>query len=187
MTEERFGVPPRNHVPGTVIHEYLEAYAKEFGIFEHVRFNTKVFSAEHLPEGGWILETAGPEGTSKVSTHKLIVATGLTSEPIMPHIKGQEDFDRPLFHIKDFRKHEETIKTAKRVTVFGGTKSAWDAVYAYGTRGIPVDWIIRRKYHSAFPESLRVANLQHSDWTRPLLDVASICDAIEEMAGEACQ
>ncbi|KAL2206382.1 FAD/NAD(P)-binding domain-containing protein, partial [Sarocladium strictum] len=147
MTEERFGVPPRNHVPGTVIHEYLEAYAKEFGIFEHVRFNTKVFSAEHLPEGGWILETAGPEGTSKVSTHKLIVATGLTSEPIMPHIKGQEDFDRPLFHIKDFRKHEETIKTAKRVTVFGGTKSAWDAVYAYGTRGIPVDWIIRPTGH----------------------------------------
>lgn len=155
MTEERFGVPPRNHVPGKVIHEYLEAYAKEFGIFEHVRFNTKVLSAEHLPEGGWILETVSPEGasSSKVSARKLIVATGLTSEPIMPHIKGQEDFNRPLFHIKDFRKHEETLQTGKRVTVFGGTKSAWDAVYAYGTRGIPVDWIIRRKLRSTIPES----------------------------------
>jgi cation diffusion facilitator CzcD-associated flavoprotein CzcO len=148
MTTERFGVKPRQHMPGKVIHDYLEAYAQEFGIAQCVRLNTKVLSAEHLPEGGWILEisSAGSETTVKVSSQRLIVATGLTSEPFMPHINGQEDFNRPLFHIKDFRKHEETIHTGKRVTVFGGTKSAWDAVYAYGTRGVQVDWIIRRKF-----------------------------------------
>jgi hypothetical protein len=29
------------------------------------------------------------------------------------------------------------------VTVFGGTKLAWDAIYNYATNGIQVDWVIR--------------------------------------------
>lgn len=149
MTTERFGVKPREHVPGKVVHEYLEAYAQAFGVAQYVRLRTKVCSAEHLPEGGWILEIrdAGDQTapSTKVSSQRLIVATGLTSEPFMPYIRGQEEFNRPLFHIKDFPKYEDTIHTGRRVTVFGGTKSAWDAVYAYGTRGVQVDWIIRRK------------------------------------------
>ncbi|KAK0388466.1 hypothetical protein NLU13_4710 [Sarocladium strictum] len=151
MTTERFGVKPREHVPGKVVHEYLEAYAQAFGVAQYVRLRTKVCSAEHLPEGGWILEIrdAGDQTapSTKVSSQRLIVATGLTSEPFMPYIRGQEEFNRPLFHIKDFPKYEDTIHTGRRVTVFGGTKSAWDAVYAYGTRGVQVDWIIRPTGH----------------------------------------
>lgn len=153
MTTERFGVRPKEHVPGPVIHEYMEAYAQQFGILKCVRLRTKVLSAEHLTGGGWVLEVrdSGDEAAPlvKVSTQRLVLATGLTSEPFMPHIQGQDDYDRPLFHTKDFRKHEDTIDPGKRVTVFGGNKSAWDAVYAYATRGVQVDWIIRRQYSPA--------------------------------------
>lgn len=150
MTTERFGVKPREHPPGSVILEYMEAYTEEFGFKKCIRLNTKVVSAEHLPEGGWIIGTrkTGDDESAeptKVSARRLIVATGLTSEPFMPHIQGQKDFNRPLFHIKDFLKNKDTIDTDKRVTVFGGNKSAWDAVYAYGTRGVKVDWVIRCK------------------------------------------
>lgn len=149
MTTKRFGVRPKEHVPGAVLHEYMEAYAQEFGINKCVRLRTKVVSAEHLTEGGWVLEVrdSGDEAARlvKVSTQRLILATGLTSEPFMPHIQGQDDYNRPIFHIKDLQKHKDTIDTGKRVTVFGGNKSAWDAVYAYGTHGVQVDWIIRRK------------------------------------------
>ncbi|RVX72201.1 hypothetical protein B0A52_04405 [Exophiala mesophila] len=151
MTTERFGVRPREHVPGSVIHEYMEAYAENFGIAKCLRLNTKVISAEHLPEGGWVLEVrdSGDEAGQvvKLSTQRLILATGLTSDPFMAHIQGQEDYDRPLFHIKDFQKHEDTLVPGKRVTVFGGTKTAWDAVYTYATRGVHVDWIIRPSGH----------------------------------------
>lgn len=146
MTTERFGVKPREHIPGPVVHEYLETYAREFGIAEHVRLNSKVHSAEHQPEGGWVIEVqTGDEASTKVFAKRLVVATGLTSEPFMPHVKGQEEYNRPLFHSKYFLQHEDTMEPGKRITVFGGTKSAWDAVYAYGTRGVKVDWIIRRE------------------------------------------
>ncbi|KAM0296937.1 hypothetical protein ACHAPM_010123 [Fusarium culmorum] len=151
MTTKRFGVKPGEYIPGQVMHEYLEAYAREFGIDQHLRLSTKVVSAEHKVEGGWLLEIHSTEDEQKTPTQvfagRLIIATGMLSEPLMPHIQGQEQYDRPLFHSKDFQKYRGTISTAKRVTVFGGTKSGWDAVYAYATHGIEVDWIIRPTGH----------------------------------------
>ncbi|KAL6922897.1 hypothetical protein FSST1_000171 [Fusarium sambucinum] len=151
MTTKRFGVEPGNYIPGEVMHEYLESYAREFGIDKHVMLSTKVVSAEHKTEGGWVLETQSTKDERKTSTQvfarRLIIATGMLSEPFMPHILGQEEYDRPLFHSKDFQKHRDTISTAKRVTVFGGTKSGWDTVYAYATHGVKVDWIIRPTGH----------------------------------------
>lgn len=154
MMTERFGVKPREHIPGPVIHAYLEAYAQEFGIDKHVRLNTKVLQAKHLEEGGWILQVTGQAGSTEspkeILAKRLIIATGLVSEPFMPHIEGQEHFDRPLFHVKDFRQNQQTIQSGKRVTIFGGSKAAWDAVYAYATEGVQVDWIIRRQYSPCF-------------------------------------
>lgn len=150
MTTKRFGVKPGEYIPGEVMHEYLEAYAREFGIDQHLRLSTKVISAEHKPDGGWLLEIHSTEDEQKtltqVFTKRLIIATGMLSEPFMPHIQGQEQYDKPLFHSKDFQKYRDTISSAKCVTVFGGTKSGWDAVYAYATHGVEVDWIIRRMY-----------------------------------------
>ncbi|CAF3646744.1 unnamed protein product [Fusarium graminearum] len=151
MTTKRFGVKPGEYIPGEVMHEYLEAYAREFGIDQHLRLSTKVISAEHKPDGGWLLEIHSTEDEQKtltqVFTKRLIIATGMLSEPFMPHIQGQEQYDKPLFHSKDFQKYRDTISSAKCVTVFGGTKSGWDAVYAYATHGVEVDWIIRPTGH----------------------------------------
>jgi cation diffusion facilitator CzcD-associated flavoprotein CzcO len=156
MDPATFGVNPGEHIPGNVIHAYLEAYAKHFGFSGLIRFKTKVVSVEHEADGGWILtiitdyNVAKPDMFSpptKLFTRRLIVASGLTSEPFIPHIDGQEIFEAPLFHAKDFLKYAETVDPtkSKRVTVFGGTKFAWDAVYTYGMKGISVDWVIRGK------------------------------------------
>ena len=157
MDTATFGVSPGKHIPGPVVHAYLKVYAQRFSIYDLIRFRTKVVSAEHQPEGGWILSLVSgsdnrePESEEKeqpqtrLFTKRLIVATGLVSQPFMPHIEGQETFGAPLFHAKDFLLHANTADPAQtgRVTVFGGTKFAWDAVYAYGTRGVKVDWVIR--------------------------------------------
>ncbi|KAH7317910.1 hypothetical protein BKA65DRAFT_609527 [Rhexocercosporidium sp. MPI-PUGE-AT-0058] len=134
MDEATWGIKPGSHIPGPVVHDYLTAFAKKFGMLERTRFNCRVESVERGRDG-WLL------------TKKLIVATGMTSQPSLPDFEGQEDFGQPLFHSRDFVKHQETLQTVKRVTILGGTKSAWDPVYAYATNGVHVDWVIRESGH----------------------------------------
>jgi cation diffusion facilitator CzcD-associated flavoprotein CzcO len=153
MDTETFGVKPGKHVPATVLHEYLTKYAEKFGILDKIRCNSKVLSAEHQlgPEGGWVLtvqSTSEPtSGETKIQARKLIVATGLTSEPFLPDFEGQDKFGVPLLHTKEFLQYADTLDSAKTVAVFGGTKSSWDAVYAYASRGITVNWVIRETGH----------------------------------------
>ncbi|KAI0171491.1 hypothetical protein BJ166DRAFT_562786 [Pestalotiopsis sp. NC0098] len=151
MDTDTFGVKPGQHIPGKVCHDYLTKYADKFNIIDCIRYNTKVEVAEHLRDGGWILTLRTTDGSTgaiteeKIWAEKLVVATGLTSEPFLPHIEGQESYHAPLFHSRDLLQHAGSNSgSKKRVTVFGGTKSGWDAVYAYATRGIQVDWVIRK-------------------------------------------
>lgn len=150
MRTVRFGVEANEHIPGTVINTYLKAYADEFGIVSAVRLRTRVLVAEHQDssaEGGWILTVKGYEQQeTQLYARRLIIATGRTSDPFLPHFAGQEIFGKRIFHIRHFREHRDTLETSKSATVFGGSKSAWDAVYAYGTAGVKVDWIIRREF-----------------------------------------
>ncbi|KAI1082566.1 FAD/NAD(P)-binding domain-containing protein [Whalleya microplaca] len=150
MDTPTFGVKKDEHIPGKVINTYLKAYAARFGITDSLRLETKVLVAEHqdTAEGGWVLTVASPnQGETKLFARRVIFATGLTSEAFLPHFEGQETFGGRIFHSKYFKQNDDTLKTAKRVTVFGATKFAWDAVYAYATAGVKVDWVIRSSGH----------------------------------------
>lgn len=152
MDTQTYGVKPGEHIPGHVVHRYLTNYAETFGIYNKIQFNTKIESAEHRKSGRWVLtvsrDTAdGNTQHSRISTSKLIVATGLTSEAFIPKFEGSEEFEAPLFHSKQFLKYADSLDTTKSVCVFGGTKSAWDVVYQYATRGVNVDWVIRESGH----------------------------------------
>ncbi|KAI0697521.1 hypothetical protein C8T65DRAFT_582553 [Cerioporus squamosus] len=147
MDEATFGVKPGEHIPGTVVHQYLTKYAEHFGVYRRIRFNTRVDTAEENAElGGWSLSVQSVLTGEKALMHarRLIVATGLTSEANMPTFAGQESFGRPIFHIKDFANRAEVIKTARSVSILGGAKSAWDAAYAFASSDVPVDLIIRK-------------------------------------------
>lgn len=145
MDLETYGVKPSQHMSGEVMHKYLSNYAEKFGIVNKIRLNSVVVSAEHQSgaEGGWVLTVQNGSTQSQIFARKLIIACGLTSEPFLPHIEGQEDFGVPIFHSKDFLKYADTIDSAKSVTVFGATKSGWDVVYAYASKGVKVNWVIR--------------------------------------------
>lgn len=154
MSTEVFGVKPREHIPGQVVHDYLVKVAEEFDIADKIRYLTRVISAEqNTSSGGWIVKSSkgvngSPEGSeSTILARKLIVASGLTSEPFLPHFEGQSLFGKPIFHGKDFAQHAETVETAKRVTILGGGKTGWDAVYAHASKGVHVDWVIRASGH----------------------------------------
>ncbi|KAM0257016.1 hypothetical protein ACHAQJ_004609 [Trichoderma viride] len=150
MDPKTFGVKPGQYIPGEVTNEYLKAYVDKFNLGSSIRLRTKVTVAEHqdTPNGGWVLTIVNQEGQeSKVFAKRLIVATGLTSEPFMPHFDGQEDFGGKVFHSKYFQQNQDTIKNSKSVTVFGATKFGWDAAYTYATAGVEVNWVIRSSGH----------------------------------------
>lgn len=139
MSEEVYGVSYGQHIPAAVLHQYLTDFAKKFGVFERVRFQTKVTAIEAVEAtGGWRVHTTSlkPESngeTTTFETEKLIVASGLTSEPNLPRYKGQETFTSEFFHAKDFCRKADVVKTAKTAVVVGGGKSALDCAYALAT------------------------------------------------------
>ena len=146
MDTATFGVKPGEFNNGAAVHNYLTSYAKHFGIYEKIRFNTFVENVKPTEKDEWLLETVTNPGGGNAKTiraRKLIVATGLTNEPQMPEIPGMEKFGAPLFHAKDFATRTDTIKSSKRMVVMGASKSAFDVANVYATSGVAVDMVIR--------------------------------------------
>ena len=155
MDEKTFGVKSGEHIPGTVIHKYLSMYAKKHDILRRIRFNHKVESVKRMAAGGWMVSSSGTRidmqkqgteaGNEPILAHKLVIATGLTSQPFMPIFDGSESFHAPIFHTKDlYINAKQTAQAGKNVVVFGGSKSGFDAAYCHVTGGATVDWIIRK-------------------------------------------
>ncbi|KAJ5791092.1 uncharacterized protein N7518_008103 [Penicillium psychrosexuale] len=148
MDEATFGIKPGQHIPGHVIQKYMEAYVQHFNFADCIRLEHHVESARHNLDGTWQLSVSHGADTTIIDTKKMIVATGITSQAYLPTFEGQESFGAPLFHCRDLLQYQDAVlKSGERVTVFGGTKSAWDAAYACATAGMKVDWIIRESGH----------------------------------------
>jgi cation diffusion facilitator CzcD-associated flavoprotein CzcO len=148
MAPEKYGITHDDHIPGRVLHQYLTDFAKHFGVFARTRFETRVNSIEPTAEGGWILDTVSCDGGDTqrsllLRAKKVIVATGLTSQPNFPVYPGADAFNAPHFHAKDFCRQGATLQTAKKAVVVGGAKSAFDVAYAYADHGVEVDLVIR--------------------------------------------
>ena len=165
MSTEVYGVQAGEHIPGKVLHRYLTDFAKRFGIYSRTKFNTKVESLQPTSEGGWLISITSSGTADKVETKKVIIATGLTSQPNFPAYPGAETFEAPYFHAKgeysqllshegtaiglhncfqDFCRNGDTVKTAKNVVIVGSGKSAMDAANAYAAEGAHVDIVIRQ-------------------------------------------
>lgn len=146
-----FGVKPGEHIPGQAVHNYLKAYAEKFDIDRHCCFREEIISARKADNGaGWILTVQKPgengngPATHTVSTSKLIVASGLTSEAFTPDFLGAEAFEVPIIHGRNLLDLSGGLfASATSVVVLGGSKSGWDAAYSFASRGVHVDMVIR--------------------------------------------
>ena len=132
-----------NHVPGMVMHKYLTDYARHFGIFERTRFGCEVVGADLQSNGSWIISYKHGSQDVKITTAKLILATGTTSDPYLPNFEGKDNFAGQLFHSRELPFRSEDIAAAKNVVVIGGSKSAADSAFLCYTKGPHVDWVIR--------------------------------------------
>ena len=144
MSEAQFGVKHGEHIPGRVVHEYFLAYAKHFGFYDYIHFNSKVETAECKESNGWLLSVSTTTRESGlILARKLIIATGLTSQPFGPKLPGIELFQAPFIHSKDVAQRDQDLQKMSDIVVLGNNKSAYDAAYAYASRGTKVHLVIR--------------------------------------------
>lgn len=160
-------VEERAHLSGEAINAYLNMYADRFDITRRIRCNTKVTTIERMEESWWRITT---QSGSRIDCDKLMIATGLTSQPFLPAIHGIDSFGAPVLHTKDFcEKSAEVTKTVRTVTVLGSNKSAWDVAYMFATAGVKVNLIIRSAF-SLRPYSCTLTEVDLAYSGRPAMD-----------------
>ncbi len=99
--------------------DYPRAYAREFGLYDRISFNSRVVSAERCREGWQILL----QGDKRPRIYAgLVVANGHHWQPNMPRHPGH--FEGEVLHSHDV-KSKEQLK-GKRVLVVGCGNSAVD-------------------------------------------------------------
>ncbi|KAH8669039.1 hypothetical protein BX600DRAFT_480877 [Xylariales sp. PMI_506] len=164
MDLKRYALKPKQHIPGATVHRYLLDFVDYYGLKSRVRLRTKVETASLLADGTWLVDFSTEYGrkgfedtyvgaldtrstTSQKSgqlvAKRLVLATGLTSEPYMPYFPGQERFQGKIFHSKELKSKSEEIQSAQSVVVVGGNKSAWDTSYNAAESGAQVHMVMR--------------------------------------------
>ncbi|KWX68759.1 hypothetical protein ASJ79_16325 [Mycobacterium sp. NAZ190054] len=112
------------------VHQYFRGVAEQFGVRDHIRFDTRVESAEFdAAESSWAVRTRGRDGTAQVLRARfLISAVGQLNIPKTPAIPGAEQFGGLQFH--SARWPESVDLTGKKVAVIGTGASAMQFVPA---------------------------------------------------------
>ena len=154
---------------------YLESYVDDHTnqgqtIRDRIFFETRVSGVKKSRDGIW---TISCEKQRSILAIKLIDATGLTSEPYIPTIRGSETFEGLAMHHKAFGQSTFLSNPSKKhIMVLGGGKSAADVAYAAAKAGKTVSWVIREDGNgpAAFfppqPVSQRYANSNEGFYNR---------------------
>ncbi|MDF3818515.1 NAD(P)-binding domain-containing protein [Leptospira sp. 96542] len=120
---------------------YHRSFAKDFGLYEHIQFETAVKSIENLDKK-WLVTLSNGE---RRLYDGIICASGITWSPNQPKIPGEETFSGEIIHSVSY-KNSSRFK-GKRVLVVGAGNSgcdiACDAAFAAEQAYISV----RRGYH----------------------------------------
>lgn len=130
-----FNVQKGEHVPAEKVFEYFEAFVKDSGIGDSIKYSTTVQTIEQI-DSGWKLHVEIGSSTSKtdyttINASKLIVAVGLTNQPSMPRYATSMNFRPLVIHSKEFaHRYTDISKENMHTLIVGGGKSAWDIAYA---------------------------------------------------------
>ena len=116
----------RSIADGPAIRDYIESTAREFGIYEKIRFGTKAVEARwSTPDALWTVEIETDDGErSTIGCRFLYACTGYYSysEGHHPTWPGQERFRGEIIHPQFWPETFET--TNKRIVVIGSGATA---------------------------------------------------------------
>lgn len=143
MKDETHKAHTAGLIRGESVHQYLNSYATEFDLHKNLRLNSKVLSASRQ-DRQWRISLQN--NAEHLTSDKLIIATGLTSEPFVPEINNKS-FRGSVIHSKELGKREVyervSSESIQSVAVYGASKSSFDAVNLLLRAGKHVHWIVR--------------------------------------------
>jgi cation diffusion facilitator CzcD-associated flavoprotein CzcO len=119
---------------------YLRAYARQLGLYEHIRFGHTVELAERTAGGEWSLRFS--DGSARTYTG-LVVAAGVHWIPSTPEVPGR--FDGEIIHSCRYKTPE--ICADKRVLVVGAGNSGCDIAVEASHHAARTFLSVRRGYH----------------------------------------
>lgn len=119
---------PQHFSQQEVLRQYFAKCASEFGLREHIRFNTEVQGANYDERANsWTVQVKGNDGkTETLRANAVISAVGQLNRPKMPDIPGQEQFKGVSFHSSRWQHERDLI--GKRIGVVGTGASAFQFV-----------------------------------------------------------
>lgn len=139
------GLTPDRYISGGTIHNYLYEFSEKFGLSDRIWLETNVKTIKRITgrNCGWRLTIEGRLESGLIA-EKLIVASGVSSDPYIPHFPNR-GFTKPIIHSSQIGTSldEVTSTRVKRVVILGAAKSAYDAVFLMLKSGKEVHWIIR--------------------------------------------
>jgi cation diffusion facilitator CzcD-associated flavoprotein CzcO len=132
---------------GAQVQGYLAAYARRFGVTDHLRLGTDVLRATPLGGGRWELETRPAAGGASAldQVDGLVAANGVFCEPAMPVLAGQEEFTAAGGRVlAGTELHDAESARGQHVVVIGYGKSACDVTVPLSTVAASTDVIARQ-------------------------------------------
>ncbi|NQY04344.1 MAG: NAD(P)/FAD-dependent oxidoreductase [Halieaceae bacterium] len=105
------------------IQAYLADCAREFGLEEHLKLNTRILRAQWQTEGHWILET---EAGESLRADVIINAMGNQHTPLYPDVPGRDSFTGDSWH--GTRWDHSVSLEGKRIAVVGSAACAVQVV-----------------------------------------------------------
>jgi dimethylaniline monooxygenase (N-oxide forming) len=112
---------------GAQIQQYLESYARHFDLTSRIQLRCKVNELVPGAEGkGWVVHyTDESRGAREERAFDyLVIATGLYSNPNMPALEGQDQFQGKIYHSSEY--DDPSLVAGRKVIVVGYGKSALD-------------------------------------------------------------
>lgn len=124
--------------------EYFENYAKKFGVWQKVKFNTSVNNITRAEDGRWIVKTTDDKQQTTENTFDvLVVSNGHHFNPRYPNYKGK--FEGEFIHSHCFKNNKPF--EGKRVLVIGAGNSGCDAAVEVCRLAKRTAISMRRGYH----------------------------------------
>ena len=117
------GYPMPDHYPDfpsaqNMLDYYID-YAKHFGLYDNIEFNTRVDYIRPASDNTWEVTLSNGERRHYAG---VLMANGHHWDKRMPEFEGE--FDGDIIHSKDYKRREQLA--GKRVVVIGGGNSACD-------------------------------------------------------------
>ena len=103
------------------IRDYIRGFGRQFGLYDHVQFNTTVLKAQLRADQRWDVSLSDGR---EMTYDGLICAPGVTWHPSVPRLPGQDDFPGEVRHSVTFKDGLEFRD--KRVLIVGAGNSGVD-------------------------------------------------------------